>query len=135
MCNSLIMMTTTTASSVLAGGVVPLTTIQRGAGQAIRGGSNSVIFNRTGYYKVNASVTFTAPAAGTITIKAQKNGIDVPGITASTTITTATTEVRTVNVSGIVKVCCCDLPATLTLVNSGVAITTSNVEIDVEYIG
>ena len=135
MCNSLIMVTTTTANSVLANGIVPLTTIQRGAGQAIRGGSNSVIFNRTGYYKINASVTFTAPAAGDVTVKAQKNGIDIPGITASTTITTADTEVRTVNISGIIRVCCCDLPATLTLVNSGVAITTSNVELDAEYIG
>ena len=135
MCNSLIMMTTTTASSVLANGNIPLTTRQRGAGQTIRGGSNSVIFNRTGYYKVNATVTFTAPSAGNVSIKAQKNGVDIPAMTASTTITTATTEVRSLAISGIVKVCCCDLPATLTLVNNGVAITTSNVEIDVEYLG
>ena len=135
MCNSLIMMTTTTASSVLADGIVPLTTIQRGVGQAIRGGSNSIILGRTGYYKVNATVTFTAPVAGDVTITAQKNGVSIPGMTASTTITTATTEIDSVAISGVVKVCCCDLPATITLVNEGVAITTSNVEIDVEYLG
>lgn len=135
MSNSLIMMTTTTANSVLANGVVPLTTISRRRGQVINGGTNSVLLGRPGYYKVNASVTFTAPVAGIITAKAQKNGVDLVGMTASTTITTATTEVRTLNISGIIRVFCSEDLATLTLVNSGLAITTSNVEIDVEYLG
>lgn len=133
--NSLIMMTTTTSNSVLANGVVPLTTISRRRGQVINGGTNSVLLGRPGYYKVNASITFTAPVAGTITAKIQKSGVDVVGMTASTTITTATTEVRTLNISGLVRVFCNEDLATLTLVNSGLAITTSNVEIDVEYLG
>lgn len=133
--NSLIMMTTTTSNSVLANGIVPLTTITRRRGQNVNSGTNSVLLNRPGYYKVNASVTFTAPVAGTITIEAQKNGFDLVGMTSSTTITTATTEVRTLNISGIVRVFCNEDLITLTLVNSGLAITTSNVEIDVEYLG
>ena len=133
--NSLIMMTTTTSNSVLSNGIVPLTTITRRRGQNVNSGTNSVLLNRPGYYKVNASVTFTAPVAGTISIKAQKNGFDLVGMTASTTITTATTEVRTLNISGIVRVFCNEDLITLTLVNSGLAITTSNVEIDVEYLG
>lgn len=135
MANSLIMMTTTTSNSVLANGVVPLTTISRRRGQVINGGTNSILLGRPGYYKVNASVTFTAPVAGTITVKAQKSGVDIVGMTASTTITTATTEVRTLNISGLVRVFCNEDLATLTLINSGLAITTSNVEIDVEYLG
>ncbi len=131
MSNSLIMMTTTTASAVLANGIIPLTTVQRGTGRALRAGSNSIIITQPGYYKIIATDTFTAPAAGTVNLKAQINGVDVPGMTASTTITTANTEVRSLAISGFVKVCCCDLPATLTLVNDGVAINTSNVEIDV----
>ena len=51
------------------------------------------------------------------------------------TITTATTEVRTLNISGIVRVTYGEGFGALTLVNSGVAITTSNVEIDVEDLG
>ena len=133
--NSLIMMTTTTSNSVLADGIVPLTTITRRRGQNVNSGTNSVLLSRPGYYKVNASVTFTAPVSGTISIKAQKNGFDLVGMTASTTITTATTEVRTLNISGIVRVFCNEDLITLTLVNSGLAITTSNVEIDVEYLG
>ena len=135
MSNSLIMMTTTTSNSILANGIVPLTTITRRRGQVVTSSNNSIFLNRPGYYKVNASVTFTAPVAGTISIKAQKNGVDIVGMTASTTITTATTEVRTLNISGIVRVLCSEGFGNLTLVNSGLAITSSNVELDVEYLG
>lgn len=135
MSNSLIMMTTTTANSVLANGIIPLTTIQRRRGQVVESNSNNITLNRPGYYKVNAYVTFTAPAAGDISIQLQKNGVDVTGLTASTTITTATTEVRTLNISGIVRVFCNEGFSTITLVNSGLAITTSNVEMDIEYLG
>lgn len=135
MSNSLIMMATPTASSVLANGVVPLTTITRRRYQCVTSNGNSIVLNRPGYYKVNASVTFTAPVAGDVTISAQKNGLDIVGMTASTTITTADTEVRTLNISGIVRVTCGEGFGTLTLINSGVAITTSNVEIDVEDLG
>lgn len=132
--NSLIFMTTTTNSSVLANGIIPLTTVQRRRNRSVQDGTNAVILNSPGYYKVTASVTFTAPAAGEISIKLQKNNIDVPGVTASTTITTATTEVRTLNISGIVRVFCNEGVATLTLVNSGLAATVQNVSFDVEYL-
>ena len=136
MCNnSLIFMTTTTDSSVLANGIIPLTTIQRRRGRVIQNGTNSVLLNTPGYYKVTGSVTFTAPAAGVVNIQLQKNNVDVPGMTAGTTITTATTEVRTLNISGIVRVYCNEDIATLTIVNNGVAITVENVALDVEYLG
>lgn len=133
--NSLIMMATTTANSVLANGIIPLTTITRRRGQVVTSSNSGIVLNRAGYYKVNGNITFTADDAGDVTITAQKNGVDIVGMTASTTITTATTEVRTLNVSGIVRVTCGEGFATLTLVNGDLAITTSNVEIDVEYLG
>ena len=135
MCNnSLIYMTTTTTSSVSANGVIPLTNISRRRGCSIQNGTNSVVLGTPGYYKITATITFTAPAAGTITVVAQKNNVDIPGLTASTTITTATTEVRTLTLSGIVRVYCNDGVASITLVNTGVAITTSNVSLDIEYL-
>lgn len=135
MCNnSLIFMTTTTNASVLADGIIPLTTIQRRRGKLIQNGTNSVLLNAPGYYKVTGSVTFTAPAAGTISMELQKNNIAVPGATASTTITTATTELRTLNINAIVRVYCNEDVATLTLVNTGLAITVENVALDVEYL-
>ena len=135
MSNSLIMMVNTASTAVLANGIVPLTTITRRRCNAITTANNSIILNRAGYYKVNASITFTGTEAGEATVSLQKNDVSVVGATASTTITTADTEVRTVNISGIVRVTCGEGFATLTLVNTGIAITTSNVEIDVEYLG
>lgn len=135
MCNnSLIFMTTTTDASVLANGIIPLTTIQRRRGRVIQNGTNSVLLNAPGYYKVTGSITFTAPAAGVVSVQLQKNNVDIPGITASETITTATTEVRTLNISGIVRVYCNEDIATLTIVNNGVAVTVQNVALDVEYL-
>ena len=135
MCNnSLIFMTTTTDAAVLANGIIPLTTIQRRRGRSVQNGTNSILLNTPGYYKITGSVTFTAPAAGVVNVQLQKNNVDVPGITSGTTITTATTEVRTLNISGIVRVYCNEDIATLTLVNNGVAITIQNVALDVEYL-
>ena len=128
-------MTTITDAAVLANGIIPLTTIQRRRGRAIQNGTNSILLNMPGYYKVTGSVTFTAPAAGVVNIQLQKNNVDVSGITAGETITTATTEVRTLNINGIVRVYCNEDIATLTLVNNGVAITVQNVALDVEYLG
>lgn len=133
--NSLIMMTNTGVSSVLANGIIPLPNIQRRRGRVIQNGSDSITLNAPGYYKVNATITFTAPAAGDVVIELQKSGISVPGVIGSETITTATTEVAQITLSGVIRVTCGEGVASLTLVNTGVAITTSNVEIDVEYLG
>ena len=132
--NSLIYMINNGASSVLANGVIPLTTIARRRGKCIQNDSNSIILNAPGYYKVNAVVTFTAPVAGLISMAIQKNGVTVPGMTGATTITTATTENAQIVISGIVRVNCYEGAAALTLVNTGLAVTTSNVSIDVEYL-
>ena len=132
---NLAFLTTTTVTPVLADGLIPLTTIQRKYGCAITPNGNSLYLNRVGYYKINASITFSAPEAGVVTVKLQKNDVDVPGITASSTVTTADTEVRTINLSGIVRVTCCDGISTLTLVNSGVDADIQNVSFDVEYLG
>ena len=136
MCNnSLIFLTTTTEASVLANGVIPLTTIQRRRGKTIQNGTNSILLNLPGYYKVTGTITFTAPVAGNIAVQLQKNNSDVSGITSSTTITTATIEIRTLNISGLVRVYCNEGITTLTLVNAGLAITVQNVALDVEYLG
>ena len=132
--NSLIYMINNGASSVLANGVIPLTTIARRRGKCIQNDSNSIVLNAPGYYKVNVTVTLSAGAAGIASIALQKNGITIPGMTGATTITTATTENRQVVINGIVRVNCYEGAAALTLVNTGIAITTSNVSIDVEYL-
>ena len=132
--NSLIYMINNGASSVLANGIIPLTTIARRRCKCIQNDSNSIILNAAGYYKVNATITLTAPEAGVVSVELQKNGTIIPGMVGSTTITTADTEVRQVVINGVVRVGCCEGAVSLTLANTGVAITTSNVSIDIEYL-
>lgn len=131
---NLTFMTTTTEQSVLANGIIPLTTIQHKYQTATLPVSNGIILTKPGYYNVTGSVTVTAPAEGDVTISLQRNGVDVTGITATETISTADTEYRTLNISGIVRVGCCDPNATLTIVNSGVAITVQNANLYAEYL-
>ena len=135
MCNnSLIYMITPTTASVTSGGVLPLSTIARRRGRSISSETDSVLLGAPGYYRVSANVTFTAPVAGDVSIELRNNGTPVAGVTSSTTITTADTEVRSLTLSGIVRVPCCGGTATLSLVNTGVAIETSNISFDVEYL-
>lgn len=117
---------TPTASDVAAGGAIPLSTVARRITPRITLGSDSANVAVPGYYELNATITFTASAAGDVTIAAYQNGVAIPGITATETITTADTEVRTIALHGIVRVRC--EPIAITLVNeSEVAIATSNV--------
>lgn len=121
---------TSTVASVSAGGTIPLDQTARRVSQEIQLSSNSVQATgnecRGSYFKVSGTITFTAPAAGEVTVSLRKNGIAVPSVTTSATVTTATTQVITLPIDGIVRV---DRGETgvFTLVNDGVAITVSNV--------
>ena len=123
-------------TSVLANSVVPIgTTLVTGFDRSNieRVGNSVVIYDRcSNGYKIAANVTFTAPVAGTITLVMQQNGSNITGATASTTVTTATTEVRNLSFSTIVKSTSGSTNDVITLLTGSLAITTSNVEFDVE---
>ena len=127
-CKQELYIATTTSTSVAAKGIVPFTTTVRRRGLDIqRGGGGAVIEDcGSNYYDVDVSATFTAPVAGTVTFKLQQNGNDVIGATASTTITTPTTEVRSVSFPATIRTFNCGSIDTLTVVCSGVAVTLSN---------
>lgn len=133
-CNSLIDVATTTSTSVLANGVIPFSTIVRRRGREIGQAGSAVAISDCGsnFYLVNVTATFTAPVAGDVTLTLQQNGSAVIGGTSSTTITTATTETRSLSFSAIVRTYNSQsIVDVLTLVNSGVAITLSNVAMSV----
>lgn len=130
-CKSNINIVTTSSSAVVAGGTLPLTTIVRRYGCALNQSGNSVLLNESGYYLVNVTATFTAPVAGVVALTLNQNGSAVTGATSSTTITTATTEVRSLSFSAIVRVVCGAAPSTLSIVDTGVAATFSNIAINV----
>lgn len=128
-CNSLIDVATTTSTSVLANAAIPFNTIVRRRGRDIGQSGTAVAISDCGsnFYLVNVTVTFTAPAAGTVTVALQQNGAAVVGGAASTTVSTATTEVRSLSFAAIVRTFNSqNIVDTLTLLNSGVAITVTN---------
>lgn len=132
-CKPLINVATTTSSAVVAGGTLPLATVTRRNGKGVNLGGNSVIITDCGsnYYLVAVTATFTAPVAGIVTLNLQQNGVNVTGGTASTTITTATTEVRSLSFVIPIRTFNNQGIDTLTVVNSGVAATFSNIDVTV----
>lgn len=127
-CKPELYIATTTSTAVATNGIVPFnTTVRRRGLQIQRGGAGAVIEDTgSNYYDVDVSVTFTAPVAGVVTLKLQQNGGDVVGATGSSTITTATTEVRTITFPATIRTFVSGAIDTLTVVNTGVAITISN---------
>lgn len=133
-CKSLINVATTTSSSVVANATLPLTTIVRRRGNDVNLSGNSIAITDCGsnYYLVSVTATFTAPVAGIVTLNLQQNGANVVGATASTTITTATTEVRSLSFTTIIRTFNANAIDSLTVVNTGVGATFSNIDVVVE---
>lgn len=124
-----------TASSVLAGGTVPIgNTLVTGyckAAMTLNGNSSvSINDNCINGYLIAVNATFTAPAAGTVVLNVSRNGTPIEGATASAVVSTANTEVQSLSFTTTVKSLIA-APDTLSIVNAGVAADFSNVELDI----
>lgn len=133
-CKSNIYVATTASSAVVANGTLPLSTIVRRRGNDVNLSGNSIALTDCGsnYYLVSVNATFTVPAAGVVTLNLQQNGVNVTGATASTTVTTPTTEVRSLAFTAIIRTFNNQGIDSLSVVNAGVAATFSNIAISVE---
>lgn len=101
-------------------------------------GTGSVSLQRAGYYRitVNADAANTTATAGNITLQLYSNGTAYAGAEATQT-SESTTDVANLSFTALIRVlpnCCAidnNLPTTLTLVNTGIAATFSNVAMTV----
>lgn len=101
-------------------------------------GTGSVSLQRAGYYRitVNADAANTTATAGNITLQLYSNGTAYAGAEATQT-SESTTDVANLSFTALIRVlpnCCAidnNLPTTLTLVNTGIAATISNVAMTV----
>ena len=126
MSKSMIYTVNDTAQEVADGGTINLGSVIRRFGCNLGLSGNAVLVDGTGYYDFDASVTLTPSAAGTATVTLKKDGIEVPGATATVELTGTTT--TALPIAGVVREnCCCDGASNLTLVLSGVAATVNNV--------
>lgn len=103
--------------------------------------ANAISLQQSGIYHITAIITFTAPVAGVVTFQLAENGDPIVGATSSETITTATTEVRTTTIDYYVLVdgtTVLNQPTVITenisILNTGVASTVTNVVVNVDKV-
>lgn len=121
-----------TPTAVAVDGVIPLGSLIRRYGCDVALNGNAVNITGAGYYDVDASVTVTPAAAGTVTVTLFKDGVAVPGATASETA--AANGTVDLNIPALVRQVCCAAGSALTLVLTGAAATVNNVALRVQRI-
>ena len=102
---------------------------------------DAITLQHSGIYHITATITFTAPVAGDVTFQLVDNATPIIGAIATETITTATTEVRTTTIDYYVLVdstCILNKPTVvaenISITNTGVASTVTNVIVNVEKV-
>lgn len=131
-CKSALYAAMQTPTAVAVDGVIPLGSLIRRYGCDVALNGNAVNITGAGYYDVDASVTVSPAAAGTVTITLYKDGVAVPGATASETA--AANGTVDLSIPALVRQVCCAAGSALTLVLTGVAATVDNVALRVQRI-
>lgn len=129
-CKSAIYTANTGTQALQIGSTISLGSIIRRFGCGVNLNGNGIIINREGYYDVDASITATAAAAGTVTVTFFRDGVAVPGAVASATVAAAGTVA--LPITALVRQAgCCAGGSTLTLQLDGSAATVNNVALKV----
>lgn len=131
-CKSALYTAMQTPTEVSVNGVIPLGSLIRRYGCDITLNGNAVNIVDKGYYDVDASITVAPTAAGTVTATLYKDGVAVPGATASETA--AANGTVDLNIPALVRQVCCAAGSALTLVLTGVAATVNNVALRVQRV-
>lgn len=132
MAKSAIYTANTSAQSVAVGGTVPLGTTIRRFGCNLMQAGDGITMTGSGYYKVSASATVEGSAAGTITLSVYKDGVAVPGATAS--VTGAADTIYDIALNSLIRLQCCNASSTLTIVLTGTAASVNNMALVVEKV-
>lgn len=116
-------------TTVATNTVIPLPTILRRKDKGLDKFGNTVVIDdcRNNYYLVTVSAVVRAPDAGNVTVTLQQNSTNVPGGTATETITTAAIENRSLSFTVIIRNFSGPNVDTLSLLNTGVTAVFSNV--------
>lgn len=131
-CKSALYAAMQTPSAVAVDGVIPLGSLIRRYGCDVSLNGNAVNITGAGYYDVDASLTVAPAAVGTVTVTLFKDGVAVPGATASATA--AADDALDLNITALVRQVCCAAGSALTLVLTGAAASVDNVALRVQRI-
>lgn len=129
MSKSAIYTVNTAAPTVAVNNIIPLGNTVRRYGCNLRQDGDAISMCGCGYYLVNASITATPSAAGTVTVTAQKDGVAMTGATASATVAAANTAVN-LNIATIVRNICDS--SLLSFALTGAASVVNNIAVTVE---
>ncbi|MCH5211007.1 MAG: hypothetical protein J1F01_08610 [Oscillospiraceae bacterium] len=130
-CKSAIYTVNSALPTIPVGGTIPAGTVIRRFGCNINLSGSGITLTGAGYYDVDASITAAPTAAGIVTVTLFKDGVAVPGATASATATAANDNVS-LSINSLVRLQCCDDSSTLTLVLTGTESVINNASIVVE---
>lgn len=133
MSKSAIYTANSSAQNVAINGVISPGTVVRRFGPNLTLSGNAIQVDGAGYYNIEASITAAPTAAGNVTITVFKDGVAIPGATATQSTTTANNPVN-ISISSLVRefCSCCDGLSNLTFVLTGTASAVSNVAIVIE---
>lgn len=132
-CKSALYAANTGAQAVSVGGTINLGSIIRRFGKCVTLNGSGITIMEQGYYDVDVSVTAAPTAAGTVIVTLYKDGVAVPGATASATAAAAGNPVN-LSLTALIRQCCPCSGSTLTLVLTGAAASVTNAAITVERI-
>ena len=133
MSKSAIYTANTSAQNVAVNGVINPGTVIRRYGPNVALSGDAIQIDGAGYYDIDASITAAPTSAGNVTITVFKDGVTIPGATATQSTSVANNPVN-ISLSSLVRefCSCCDGLSNLTFVLSGTAAAITNVAIVVE---
>lgn len=132
MCKSLIYTVNATPLTATVDTPIDVGSIIRKQGYGIYADQAGFRLHDAGYYDIHVSATFTANAVGDVTIAVYSDGVPVLGGRATETITTANTEIRSINIGTTVRVQCMRDNPMITIVAEDTAPTITNLAVQIE---
>lgn len=131
MSKSLIQTANTATQNAAVNSVIAPGTVLRRFGCNCFLSGNGIVLSGTGYYQIDAAVTFTNAAAGPVSFAVYQNGVQIPGAVAVGNVSAANA-FTTIPVFTTTRLCCpnCDT-ANITLVNLQNASVITNVSVRV----
>lgn len=130
MSKSLIQTSNQTSQIVAANGIISLGSVLRRFGCNLRlSGNNAIEVSGEGYYGIMATVTVTPTEAGTVTVAAFADGVQLPGAIAETNATAGTPV--TLPILTTIRERCCDDTDNVTFLLITGAGTVNNISVRV----
>ena len=124
-----------TPQSVADGGTINLGTVIRKFGQCLNLAGTGVQLLGPGYYSINASVTVEPTTAAEVTLTAYKDGVIIPGATATDVSADANDPVNLSITSLVRKFCpCADGIESISFQLAGAAASVTNIAVVIEKI-